>query len=405
VTINVVDGKQSRQILYSDGLFEAPPENPMHRLPRNLGFAGFRVLNRDGAGDWLAFLGASYFRSAKPFNQYGLSMRGLAIDTATSRVEEFPNFTEFWLGHDAEGNLVIHALLEGPSVVGAYRFSQKVTESGLTQDVDAGLNFRAPIDSLGIAPLTSMFWYGRSDRRQAIDWRPQIHDSDGLAISTGTGERIWRPLANPPAVLTNTYLDTHPRGFGLMQRDRNFEDYQDDGAFYNRRPSLWVEPLGDWGAGSIQLVEIPTDVETADNIVSFWTPRRGVKSGDSLTVHYRLHWGAEEPDPPHIGQVVATRSGVGGRPGQSHEKALKKFVIDFAGGGLSRMSRQSSVRPNVVLSAGSPIGARAYPVVGTDRWRLVFDIALRPGQTVDMRAFLQLDGHALTETWIYQAFG
>ncbi len=405
VRIHVVEGTRAREVLYSDELFDIPADGPARSLPGDLGFAGFRVMNRSGVGDWLAFQGASYFRSAEPFDQYGLSARGLAIDTATANPEEFPAFTDVWLGHDPDGNLVVHALLQGQSVVGAYRITHRKTPAGLVQEVESRLFFRAPVERLGLAPLTSMYWYGQTDRHDAVDWRPQVHDSDGLAIWTGADERIWRPLANPPRVLVNSFLDTNPRGFGLIQRDRTFADYQDDGAFYDRRPSLWVEPIGPWGEGSVQLVEIPTGSETDDNIVAVWTPRRPVKRGDSLAFHYRLYWAAAEPDPPHIGQVVATRMGVGGRPGQAQETGVRKFVIDFAGGDLASLHRGSNVEADVVLSTGAPIPATAYPVVGTDRWRLMFDIAIGVGKTVDMRAYLRQGRNALTETWVYQAFG
>ena len=196
---------------------------------------------------------------------------------------------------------------------------------------------------LGLAPLTSMFWYGQGNRADTGDWRPQIHDSDGLSLWAGTGERLWRPLDNPPRVATHTFLDVDPRGFGLMQRDRTFDDYQDDGAFYDRRPSVWVEPVGAWGKGSVQLVEIPTRKETDDNIVAFWTPERPVRAGDEMTLRYHLHWCAREPIPPGVAQVVATRTGTGGRPGLPPTPGLKKYVVDFRGGRLAGLGRGSGV--------------------------------------------------------------
>ena len=332
VAIHVVEGGQARPILYAKALFDIPPGNPAQGLPGDLGFAGFRVQNRGGLGDWIAYLGASYFRAAAPFNQYGLSARGIAIDTASPRPEEFPVFTAFWLGHDPAGDLVVHALLEGASVTGAYRIVHRKTAAGVVQEVEAELNFRAAPQRLGVAPLTSMFWYGPSDRARATDWRPQIHDSDGLAMWTGAGERIWRPLGNPPRVVTNAFEDTDPRGFGLMQRDRTFNDYQDDGAFYDRRPSLWVEPVGAWGAGSVQLVEIPTGSEIDDNIVAFWVPARTPAAGEQLALRYRLCWGDEEPMAVGVAKVTATRLGAAGRPGSAATPGARKFVIDFAGG-------------------------------------------------------------------------
>jgi glucans biosynthesis protein len=405
VAIHLVENGVAREILYSETLFDIPRDSPARALPPGLGFSGFRIMNPHGQGDWLAFQGASYFRAATPFNQYGLSARGLAIDTAAPGPEEFPAFTRFWLERDLEGHLVVSALLEGDSVAGAYRIVHRKGAAGLVQDVEAALHFRKPIERLGVAPLTSMFWYGQADRTHAVDWRPQIHDSDGLAMWTGAGERLWRPLANPPRIITNAFADRNPRGFGLMQRDRAFENYQDDGVFYDRRPSAWVEPIGAWGAGSVQLVEIPTAGETDDNIVAFWTPAAPVKAGDALSLRYRLYWGDEEPSAVGVARVVATRYGRGGRPGQRPTAGSRKFVVDFAGGRLAELTRQSGVEAVVGCSAGPPVNPTAFPVVGTRNWRLAFDVAMSAGTVVDLRAFLRLGSESLSETWMYQAFG
>lgn len=401
VGIYVVAGGQARPVIHAASLFDMPADSPVRRLGDAAGFGGFRLMNADDATDWVAYLGASYFRSADPFNQYGLSARGLAIDTAAPTLEEFPVFTSFWIEHPPGAGPIVYALLEGPSVAGAYRITHDRGPGGLKQRVTAQLNFRKPVTRLGIAPLTSMYWYGQSERTPADDWRPQIHDSDGLSIWTGAGERIWRPLHNPPRVSTSVFLDRRPRGYGLMQRDRNFADYQDDGVFYEKRPSVWVEPLGDWGQGSVQLVEIPTTRETDDNIVAFWTPARAVARGLSLDVDYRLHWVAAEPMPVGVAKVTATRFGQGGRPGQPVPAGRRKFVIDFAGGPLSGLSRRGDVEPVVSSSRGNPLGAVAYPVVGQGVWRLMFDIDIAPGVT-DLRAYLRKGPDALTETWIYQ---
>ncbi|CAN0603063.1 unnamed protein product, partial [Ectocarpus sp. 12 AP-2014] len=208
--------------------------------------------------DLVAFLGASYFRAVGESRQYGLSARGLAIDTGLSREEEFPDFTAFWLETPAAGatDVVVHALLDSPSITGAYRFRLRPGKN-MVMDISASLYPRQAIERIGIAPLTSMYQTGENDRRKANDWRPEIHDSDGLALWTGAGERLWRPLVNPRTLRVSHFRDDNPRGFGLMQRDREFSHYQDDGVFYERRPSLWVEPRQGWGSGDVVLVEIP----------------------------------------------------------------------------------------------------------------------------------------------------
>ncbi|MDR3508513.1 MAG: glucan biosynthesis protein D [Caulobacteraceae bacterium] len=409
VSIFAVEAGRARPVLFDPALFDMPADSPLRKITEGLGFSGFRAMNPDGQGDWIAYLGASYFRSADPFNQYGLSARGLALDTATPKAEEFPAFTSFWLERDAGGNLIVNALLDGPSVAGAYRIAHHRSKAGLIQEIEVELHFRAPVQRLGLAPLTSMYWYDQTDRTPADDWRPQIHDSDGLAIWTGAGERVWRPLANPPRVMTNLFLDKTPRGFGLIQRDRRFEDYQDDGIFYDRRPSAWVEPLGDWGEGSVQLVELPTTGEADDNIVAFWTPAAPVVAGQTLAYRYRLHWTDGAPSEGDLAKVVATRSGQGGRPGQPIPPGRRKFVVDFEGGALAGLDRGAGVESLVECHPGAVIEATAYPVVGTHRWRLMFDVDLsgpgvKPGSAIDLRAVLRQGHNVLTETWIHQAF-
>jgi glucans biosynthesis protein len=409
VKIHALSGNTSREILYFPSYFDFADSGLAQKLPADSGFSGFRVMDGKGSDtDWLAFQGASYFRSSGAVGQYGASARGIAANTALSTKEEFPRFTEFWLAtpNPEAAAITIYALLDGPSLTGAYRFDATRTNA-VVMDIHADLFIRADVPRLGLAPLTSMYWYGENDRRQATDWRPEIHDSDGLALWTGKGERIWRPLINPPSVQTNSFSDTNPKGFGLLQRDRNFADYQDDGAFYNRRPSIWVEPRGDWGAGAVQLVEIPTDDEIHDNIVAYWQPQAPVKAGSSRSFDYRLYWQNDEPHPPtEIGRVVSTRIGRGGVPGKEKrdDRNAKKFVIDFTGGPLADMKARFDVTPVVTLSRGKMRDGYVIKVVGTDRWRALVDVDVDGKDPLTLRCFLRLGDKTLTETWLYQYF-
>jgi glucans biosynthesis protein len=373
----------------------------------DLGFAGFRVLAySDLKRDFCAFLGASYFRAVGASKQYGLSTRGIAIDTGMDPPEEFPRFKTFWLERPAKAanTLLVHALLDGPSLTGAYNFAIMPDRNGRTvMIIEAHLFPRHAIERIGIAPLTSMYFYGENDRRMSDDFRPEIHDSDGLELWTGNGEWVWRPLFNPPFVLVNSFVDQTPRGFGLLQRDRNFDHYQDDGAFYDERPSAWVEPLGDWGKGAVQLVELPTADETFDNIVAFWNPAEPVRPGKEMTFRYRLYWGAQPPVRSPAGKVIATRTGIGGIPGQKNPIKSRKFVIDFKGGKLSHLTLKDNVEPIITVSSGKIINPGAHPVREWRGWRVNFDLAAEGTATVDLRCYLRgQDGGALTETWLYQ---
>ena len=409
VRINVVSDGTAREYLYSKDLFDYGDTGLSSLLPRDLGFAGFRVLDHeDGGFDWLAFQGASYFRCSGEDNQYGASARGVAVDTASDRAEEFPSFVEFWL-EPAVGDtpaVTIYALLDGPSITGAYRFDATKGD-GEVMGVHVELFVRNDIARLGIAPLTSMYWYGENERQKGVDWRPEIHDSDGLEMWTGNDERIFRPLVNPPSVQVNSFLDKTPKGFGLVQRDRDFDHYQDDGAFYERRPSIWVEPKGDWGEGAIQLVEIPTDDEIYDNIVAYWQPKAPIGKGDVLSFDYRLYWRNRQPFPSDVvAHVVATRIGRGGVPGQARpeDDNLVKFVIDFEGGALATMEPRYDLTPVITVSDGTASNGYVIKVVGTERWRAVFDFSTQNAKPVNLRCYVRLDDQTLTETWLYQYF-
>lgn len=407
VRINELSDGVARQLIYSADSFDYKDPEFASKLPADLGYSGFRVM--DGRGkdtDWLAFQGASYFRTSGEDNQYGASARGIAINTAMPEPEEFPRFVEFWL-EQPKGDaalITVYALLDGPSVSGAYKFTATKTRVPV-MDVSAEIFARTNIDRVGIAPLTSMFWYGENDRRYATDWRPEIHDSDGLAMWTGADEHIWRPLINSELVRTNSFLDKNPKGFGLMQRDRDFAKYEDDGAFYNKRPGIWVEPVGEWGEGAVQLVEIPTDDEIHDNIVAYWVPKEAVRAGDELHFGYKLYWQNDEPNPPiNIGRVVATYTGSGGVPGARRREDLfkRKFVIDFTGGPLDNMQQRFDVEPVVTHSRGRVDNAYVIKVVGTDRWRALFDLTTEGSDPIDLRCYLRLGDETLTETWLYQ---
>lgn len=407
VRVAVVENGRARPIVHSEDMFAVGPgEGPApHVVP---GIAGFRVMNRGGVGDWLAFLGASYFRSAGPLAQYGLSARGLAIDTGIDGAEEFPVFTAFWLertGTGGAGGLTVYALLEGPSVVGAYRFAIR-SQGEIVQDVSMAIWLRRDVRRLGIAPLTSMFWYDEGNVRQRADWRPEIHDSDGLLIHNRAGERLWRPLGNPPRATINSFADpdrgSGTGGFGLLQRDRNFDHYQDDGVFYEKRPSLWVEPRGDWGPGAVMLYEIPTSRETDDNIVAFWTPDRPARAGSSFAFDYRLRWLGGEPAPSGLARVVDRWTGTAGRPGLEPIAGARRLVVDFEGRGLNGLDRGAGVQPAVSVDRGRLLSAQAYPVVGhPGRWRLIADTTATD-QPANLRATLERAGRPLSETLIHQ---
>lgn len=375
------------------------------------GVAGFRLnfpLNRKGVFDELvSFLGSSYFRALGRGNIYGLSARGLAIDSWLDRPEQFPRFSAFWLERPQPGApLVVYASLEGQSVTGAYRFEITPPADDRQEtimDVTARLFFRADIAEIGIAPLTSMFLFAETNRSAFDDYRPQVHDSNGLIVERETGEVFWRALNNS-GTLGNSYLwENNPRAFGLYQRDRSFETYQDAGAHYERRPSARVEPVGDWGQGSVRLIEAPSRLEAEDNIVAYWIPADPVKAGAEREFHYRLIWGDLMPqDDAQLAHVVETRAGQGGFSGVENDKALRKFVIDFAGGELRAMTPDTLLDVVATADGGEIVGSTLSQVEANGRWRLVLDVRIEGDGPVELKANVASNGRSISETWLYQ---
>ena len=409
IKVSAVDGGQAREILYSDSYFDMPVDSVARRLPPGAGYAGIRIQEpKDGAldwrkNDWVAFLGASYFRAIGALRQYGLSARGIALDTwQAGRDEEFPDFTQFWIGPEEGDTITLHALLEGPGITGAYRFVMARGE-GVVMDIDCQLHLRKDYIRFGLAPLTSMYWFSETKKPEGVDWRPEVHDSDGLAMWTGGGERLWRPLNNPPRVMASAFGDENPKGFGLLQRDRVFGHYE-DGVYYDRRPSVWIEPKGDWGKGTVQLVEIPTDDEIHDNIVSMWVPAAPTKPGDSFDLAYKVYWLADEPFPSPLARCVATRLGNGGVPGLPRPKGVRKFMVEFLGGELASLPKGKL--PECVLWASrgafSYIFTEAVPDDVPGHWRAQFDLTADGNDPVEMRLALKVGDRVVTETWLFQ---
>jgi glucans biosynthesis protein len=336
---------------------------------------------------------------------YGLSARGLAINTATAGGEEFPYFTDFWLvkPDPKQRTLTIYALLDSPSVSGAYRF--ELRPGTITQvEVSSQLYPRKNIEKVGLAPLTSMYLYGENGTaggRRFDDFRPEVHDSDGLMTQTGGGEWLWRPLVNPKALRVNRFMDQRPHGFALAQRDRDFSHYQDNEARFEMRPSYWVEPLGDWGKGGVELVEIPTDEEIHDNIVAYWVSDTPVQARKPVSFSYLLSAYSRWPGWPPGGRAVATR--FGGTPATNPQAAngTRRVVIDFAGGDLDVLSSAQPVQAEVTATNGQLEAVTVEHLPEPGMWRAALRVKPSGEKPVELRCYLTLYGEALTETWTY----
>jgi periplasmic glucans biosynthesis protein len=377
-------------------------------VPMPTGYAGFRVhypLHSDAIREEFAvFLGASYFRLIGRNQRYGLSARGLAVDTAEPEGEEFPAFVAYWIEEPQPTGteLTLYALMDSPRITGAYRFVLRPrTETQM--EIRTTLFARAEIRKVGFGPLTSMYLFGENDRGGFDDFRPEVHDSDGLMMQTGAGEWIWRPLINPGQLQISSLLDTNPRGFGLVQRDRDYPSYQDLEAMYERRPGLWVQPQHDWGSGRVELVEIPSDSEIHDNIVAYWVSDQPMAVGEPRELAYLTTAFGDHANWPPGARAVSTRIGSARRPGTTDEtpEEARLFVIDFAGGDLPYLREDQPVELVVEAGEGTITNVTTHKIPATDGWRGFFDFLPGESDATTLRAYLRHRGHTLSETWTY----
>ena len=397
VTVSTVENGMATDIAPTPAMFEMAPALPAQLGKVSIPVSGFRLRSQINSkkiwDEFLVFQGASYFRAVAQNLLYGLSARGLAINTAEPSGEEFPVFTHFWIQQPGKraNSIVIYALLESESATGAYRFTVQPGVETLT-DVDLTLFPRSEIRVVGIAPLTSMFLFDETNRGRLDDYRPEVHDSDGLMIESKSGEHIFRQLANPMKLQVSSFTTEAPQGFGLVQRSREQSDFQDFDARYERRPSAWVEPQGEWGAGGVELVEIPSGRETNDNIVAFWRPVQPLVPGHPAHFAYRIIWCAEPALPKSLGKTVATRSGA------SLDGKRRVFLLDFVGAG----EKVDGLHLDLSASAGKISNATLMSNSAMHGLRASFDIDPRDAELIELRLRILRGDRPVTETWLYR---
>jgi glucans biosynthesis protein len=390
VEVNMVEDGIARRVPFDMSLYETheivPDDLP---VDDRLGYSGVRLraeIAKPGVfQEYAVFQGASYLRMVPRDLVYGLSARGLAVNTAAPEGEEFPDFTRFWIEKPAPGaqRHRIHALMESPSVTGMYHFTVDPYGDSVDVDVRCTLWPRNELANVGIAPLTSMFYFDATMRDRVNDFRPAVHDSDGLTILNGNGEMLWRPLSNPRRLQVSSFVDSNPQGFGLAQRSRRYSDFHDLEAMYHLRPSLWITPAGDWGQGALTLIEIPTDKEIFDNIVAYWRPREPLAAGSEHAFTYKMSWTGEIPEQKPVARVLGTRIGRG------FPHNLRQLVtIDFA-----PHAALPEDYDDLVIHVSS---ASLETTPGL--------IQRNPGDVTvaEIRAQLFHEGRAVTEVWLYR---
>ena len=409
VALNIIQEGQTEPLIFDKSQFNYPNSELERLVPADLGYAGFKLTfpfaAPDVANQFLVFAGASYYRAVGRDNNFGLSGRGIAVNTGLPSGEEFPSFVEFWLEKPEPGaqSMTFYGLLDGKSLAGAYQFEVTPGAETLLQ-VRSVLFSRQDIELIGVAPLPSMFYYGENTLRPYGEWRPEVHDSDGLLIHDGSSDEwLWRPLNNPSALSMDYFATEQLRGFGLLQRDGDFRSYMDPEAIYHTRPSAWVEPQGEWGSWHVVLTQLPTPDETNDNIVAFWTPADRMQSETPHEYAYQVRFGNADVAANPMARAVDSFLGDGTRVGGGDAAGAVRVIVDFAGGPLDERSADAPVTAQVTaLEDGEVLEHFVQYVPALERWRLSALVRPAANRPLAVRAFLQEGEDSLSETWSYQ---
>jgi glucans biosynthesis protein len=398
VDLYLVEDGTIRRLGYDPSQFDYGRPNAPSNIG-DIGFSGFRLVATSGDGkpfDFALVQGATFFRAAARGQNFGAIARALALKPADPKGEEFPIFRAFWLERPGVGSnsITVHGILDSESTSGAVRMTFRPGDMTIV-DVETTLFPRANLDHVGLGGIGSTYFYGSNDRRNIDDIRPAVYESSGLQMLNGQGEWLWRPLQNPETLQISAFVDASPRGFGLLQRDRAYEVFQDDDQRYERRPSLWIEPLADWGQGSVQLLEIPTDAEINDNILTYWRPKAPMAAGSEVAFAYRQYWCWAPPERPPLATVTSTRVGRGSTGRR------RRVTVDFSTEALGD-NLPADLKSVLTVSPGTFQNLKNWAYPERKTVRVAFELDPGNENACEMRLILETGGKPISETWLYR---
>jgi glucans biosynthesis protein len=371
---------------------------PVPATQNELGFSGFKLhFGQDQLREAAIFQGATYFRAAARGQMFGAVARSLVLRPGEQRGEEVPYFRGFWIERPgpAATAITVHALIDSESATASLRMTIRPGDVTIN-DVEMTLFARVPLENVGFGGMMGNFLFAPQRRRILDDVRPAVHEVNGLQLRTGANEWLYRPLNNPEQLQISAFIDVNPKGFGLVQRERDFNAFQDDEQRFELRPSLWVEPLGEWGAGAVQLLEVPTDSEVNDNIIAHWRPRQALPAGSETTISYRQFWCWQPPEAPPVAIVRSVRQGRGG------QGRRRRFFVDFSGEALADPNLAANVRISLSATPGQIVVARLWPYPERRTMRVAFELDPGAETASEMRLLLEANGKPITETWLYR---
>jgi periplasmic glucans biosynthesis protein len=395
VLLSTVEQGLVKRIIYDPLRYNFGKLTPATALG-DIGFSGFKLLQKgEQSVDFAVFQGATFYRSRARGQEFGAVARALAIKTGDPRGEEFPIFRAFWIERPGtDGVIMVHAVADSESATAAFRFTLRPGDMTII-DTECTVFARIDIDHIGLGPIQGTYLFGPSRRRNADDVRPQVHDVHGLQMLNGRNEWIWRPLNNPEQLQISSFMDENPKGFGLVQRDRDFNAYQDDDNRFEMRPTIWMEPIGDWGPGAIQLTEIPSNSELNDNIIAYWRPKDVLVAGSRSTFSYRQFWCWVTPERGTIAETI------GFRVGRGNSGRRRRCLVEFGGENLAAVEAAGIVM-SLSASPGQILNSKLALNTARKSARITFELDPGNEQACELRLVLTVGDKAITETWLYR---
>ena len=397
IQLNIVADGKAYRLVYETRLYEFGKLNPSPKIG-DIGFSGFRVVRGrggQGAAEVATFQGTNFYRALADGQVAGMMARALAIKVADAKGEEMPFFRQIWIEKPSAiaDLLVVHAVIDSDSLTGAFRFTIRPGEATIV-DVECTLFARKAVDNFGLATMSATHLLGYMDHKRFDDYRPNVNEVGGVQMLTGANEWVWRPVSNREELQISTFIDSKPRGFGCMIRDRNFENFLDEEQHWERRPSIWVEPFGDWSDGGVQLIEIPSQSDANDNILCFWRPNAPLLSGSETSFSYRQFWCWDPPEKPDLARAARSHAGAVGK--------RTRFFVEFEGDILADDKRVSGMSPTLTASAGSLTMLKTFPDHERKALRVLFELDPQGAGSSELRLVLEAQGNRISETWLYR---
>ncbi|KNY20406.1 glucan biosynthesis protein D [Methylobacterium sp. ARG-1] len=399
VSLFTVENGRVQPLAYDkDSLIAANIALP--ELTADTAFSGFRLRARFSDGgdvsNFALFQGASFFRLVAEGQDFGINARALALRPADSRGEEFPLFRALFIEAPAPGQpIVVHALVESESATAAFKLTLTPGREASVAGIDGTVFARAELDHIGLGGMQGSYLFGPLDRQKVDDLRAAAFSVEGLSIRNGYGEPIWRPVHNPEALQVSAFLDRGPKGFGLMQRARAYDDFEDDRRHWEQRPSLWIEPQDDWSEGAVTLLEIPSDSELNENVFAYWRPKAKLTKGGEMRFLCRQHWSKGWPDPlpPELARVKDSRCGRGSTG------TRRLFAVDFQGDGLAR---PEEIEVALSASAGTITRQDRFHYPERRTLRVLFELDPGSERASELRLGLRRGQDRASETWLFR---